>query len=130
MKLAYLVNRYPAASHSFIRREIAAIEEAGGSVQKFSVRAADFAALPDPRDQAEFAATRVILGTNPLTLILNLFLIMLLSPGKFRAALSTSFKNCSLRPNEIIKRIAYLAEAAFLANRVLRGDRIRLGRGP
>ena len=126
MKIAYLVNRYPAASHSFIRREIAAIEEAGGSVQKFSVRAADFAALPDPRDQAEFAATRVILGTNPLTLILNLFLTMLLSPGKFRAALSTSFKNCSLRPNEIIKRIAYLAEAALLAKELKANNVVHL----
>lgn len=115
MKIAYLVNRYPAASHSFIRREIAAIEEAGGSVQKFSVRAADFAALPDPRDQAEFVATQVILGTNPLLLILNLLVAMLRSPGKFLGAVSTAFTHCSFRPTEIVKRVAYLTEAAWLA---------------
>lgn len=123
MKIAYLVNRYPAASHSFIRREIAAIEETGGSVQRFSVRAADLTALPDPRDQAEFAATQVILGTNPLKLMFNLLVAMLQSPGKFFGAISTAFRNCSFRPTEIVKRVAYLAEAAWLA-RELTADNV------
>ena len=115
MKLAYLVNRYPAASHSFIRREIAAIEEAGGSVQKFSVRAADIRALLDPRDQVEFAATQVILGNTPLKLILTLIATVLISPRKCLAATFTAFRNCSFRPTDVLKRIAYLAEAAWLA---------------
>lgn len=126
MKIAYLVNRYPAASHSFIRREIAAIEEAGGSVQKFSVRAADLAELPDPRDQAEFAATQVILGTNRLILILNLLMTMFRSPRKFFGAFSNAFRNCSFRLTEIVKRIAYLAEAAWLAKELTAADVVHL----
>jgi hypothetical protein len=34
LKLAYLVNTYPCASHSFIRREIAALERAGVAVNR------------------------------------------------------------------------------------------------
>jgi len=32
MKLAYLVNRYPSISHSFIRREIEALERRGAEI--------------------------------------------------------------------------------------------------
>ena len=41
VRIAYLTNRYPAVSHSFIRREIEAIEAEGTEVYRFSVRAAD-----------------------------------------------------------------------------------------
>ena len=41
MKIAYLINRYPAVSHSFIRREILALEAAGASVERFSIRPFD-----------------------------------------------------------------------------------------
>ena len=60
MKIAYLVNCYPKASHSFIRREIRALEELGIEVVRLSVRppARD---LVDPRDKDEAARTRVLL---------------------------------------------------------------------
>lgn len=38
MRIAYLINRYPAASHSFIRREIRAPEANGIQVTRFSIR--------------------------------------------------------------------------------------------
>jgi colanic acid/amylovoran biosynthesis glycosyltransferase len=38
MKIAYLVNKYPKVSHSFIRREIAALEACGLLVARFSIR--------------------------------------------------------------------------------------------
>ena len=38
MKLAYLVNQYPKVSHTFIRREIAAIESLGLEVDRFTLR--------------------------------------------------------------------------------------------
>ena len=38
MKVAYLVNQYPAVSHTFIRREIAALEGKGMAVERFSIR--------------------------------------------------------------------------------------------
>src|SRR4051812_34830511 len=61
MQLAYLVNQYPAVSHSFIRREILAVEALGHQVRRFSIRvpAAD---LPELRDREEAARTTVVLS--------------------------------------------------------------------
>jgi colanic acid/amylovoran biosynthesis glycosyltransferase len=36
--IAYLINQYPKVSHSFIRREIAAIEAQGLQVERFAMR--------------------------------------------------------------------------------------------
>ena len=64
MRIAYLTNRYPAASHSFIRREIEAVEAEGAEVFRFSVRAAETTSLPDARDQAELTKTQVLLTSG------------------------------------------------------------------
>jgi hypothetical protein len=52
VKIAFLVNTYPRASHSFIRREIAALERQGVEVHRFAMRS-DRGALADPADLAE-----------------------------------------------------------------------------
>jgi colanic acid/amylovoran biosynthesis glycosyltransferase len=118
VRIAYLVTCYPAASHSFIRREIAAVELAGGTVFRFSVRPADLAALPDVRDQLEYRKTTVILNQLLLSLILNLLLKMVLSPKRFWQAATISFTNSGFRPSDVVRRIAYLAEAAWLSRRL------------
>ena len=48
MRVAYLVNQYPSISHTFVRREIEGLERLGVEVERFSVRAMDPEALPDP----------------------------------------------------------------------------------
>ena len=67
MRVAYLINRYPAISHSFIRREISAVERQGHTVFRISLRGWD-EHLPDPQDQAERERTRYVLknGAGPL----------------------------------------------------------------
>ena len=60
MKIAYLVNHYPAISHSFIRREILALERLGHEVLRISIRGwAD--AQRGAEDQFEQARTRYVL---------------------------------------------------------------------
>ena len=67
MKVAYLVNQYPKVSHSFIRREIAALERAGLEVQRYAMRGWS-GELPDAADAAEQKRTRYLLreGAGPL----------------------------------------------------------------
>ena len=57
MRLAYLCNVYPAVSHSFVRREIEAVEGAGNEVHRFSVRQPG-TGLKDPADLREAERTR------------------------------------------------------------------------
>ena len=60
MKIAYLVNTYPRASHTFIRREITALERQGHEVLRLSMRS-DRAALKDAADLAEDKRTEHVL---------------------------------------------------------------------
>jgi glycosyltransferase involved in cell wall biosynthesis len=61
--VAYLINVYPAPSHSFIRREIAALESAGWRVHRFSHRRSTLTEL-DPADAAEQRMTQVLLESS------------------------------------------------------------------
>ncbi|WP_299847861.1 glycosyltransferase [uncultured Paracoccus sp.] len=56
MRVAYLINQYPKVSHSFIRREILALERQGVSVHRMALRGWD-AEVVDPEDRNEQART-------------------------------------------------------------------------
>lgn len=60
MTIAYLVNQYPKVSHSFVRREIQALERRGLSVKRYAIRS-DYNELVDPADQQEFGKTSIML---------------------------------------------------------------------
>lgn len=67
LRVAYLVNQYPKVSHTFIRREILALERRGVEVRRFAIRGWD-AEVVDPADMAERGRTRFVLqeGLGPL----------------------------------------------------------------
>lgn len=67
LRVAYLVNQYPKVSHTFIRREIHALERQGVEVLRFAIRGWD-AEVADPADIAERERTRYLLrdGLGPL----------------------------------------------------------------
>jgi len=66
-RVAYLVNQYPKVSHTFIRREILALERQGWTVSRFAIRGWD-GDVPDPLDRTERDRTRYLLadGLGPL----------------------------------------------------------------
>jgi glycosyltransferase involved in cell wall biosynthesis len=112
VKIAYLVNRYPKASHSFIRREIQALEELGVEVVRLSVRppATD---LVDPRDRAEAGRTRVLLHGPRVAAALGQTL--LLHPLRFLGALGEALRLGWRSDRGLAVHLAYLAEACALA---------------
>ena len=63
VRVAYLINQYPQASQTFIRREILALEKLGIAVERFTIRAAEVA-LVDERDKAAVSYTHLTLPTN------------------------------------------------------------------
>lgn len=56
MHIAYILNTYPQPSHSFIRREIRALEAQGHRVSRIAMRGPD-APLVDAQDRAEAERT-------------------------------------------------------------------------
>ena len=80
MRLAYLCNLYPAVSHSFVRREIEAVERAGNEVYRFSLRPAR-ADLKDEADLREAERTENILGKGIGRLLGSSADSLLVAPG-------------------------------------------------
>ncbi|QYK42474.1 MAG: glycosyltransferase family 4 protein [Paracoccaceae bacterium] len=121
MTIAYLINTYPRASHSFIRREIAALERAGLVVHRFAMRS-DRANLKDAQDIAEDARTEHVLEGGRWAIAAAL-LDATLRPGRFAAALRLALR-CGARgagggdgTGGRLRHMIYLAEAAFVARR-------------
>jgi glycosyltransferase involved in cell wall biosynthesis len=119
MHIAYLVNTYPRASHTFIRREIAALERRGHTVHRFAMRS-DRAALKDAADLAEDARTEHILKNRAA--LARSALAMPLRPG-FASALHVAMA-CGARgagggdgTGGRLRHLIYLAEAAHVADR-------------
>ncbi len=118
MHIAYLTTQYPAVSHSFIRREIAAVEQAGGQVTRYSIRSAQ-ADLPDPRDEAERVRTRFILDQGAVSLGAALLRAAIASPRRFLSALRCTLAMSRSSDRGVVPHLAYLAEAAWLTPRLV-----------
>jgi glycosyltransferase involved in cell wall biosynthesis len=113
--VAYLVNTYPQPSHSFIRREIRALERRGVRVHRFALRSAR-AMLVDPADLAEDDATEHILQAGPAALAADLVALAVSAPARTAAALRLALA-CGARAGARLRHLVYLAEAARIARR-------------
>lgn len=112
MKLAYLVNQYPKTSHSFIRREIAALEAAGIPVERYSIRPQ--MDLVDRADRVEIDKTKAVLGIGMRRLILSALSVAVTRPGKFLTALGLTLKISWGADSSVLHHLAYLMEACVL----------------
>jgi colanic acid/amylovoran biosynthesis glycosyltransferase len=121
MRVAYLVNRYPTVSHSFIRREIAALERRGVEVRRYSLRAPD-GALPDPLDQSEAAATRAVLAQSKLSLVFAAVREMVAYPRRLCRCLGGVLGMVPSGDHRWMRTLAYVIEGCWLAG-ALRRDR-------
>lgn len=113
MKIGYLINQYPAVSHTFIRREILALEAQGVTVERFAIRGWD-AELVDPLDRQELLKTRHTLKDGPVQLLLAALFFAIRHPLAFFSGLKLCFsmsKN-ALRPWPY--HLIYLAHACKL----------------
>ena len=115
MRIAYLCNRYPAVSHSFVRREIAGVEKAGHQVDRYTVRAPN--GLVDDRDRAEAARTVTILAASAGSLAVALAGALVKSPRRFASALRLALGGVGGSPTALVRALAYLCEAAWLVRR-------------
>lgn len=110
LHIAYFINQYPKVSHSFIRREILALERQGFQISRFALRGWD-AVLVDEEDKAEQAATRYILMQGAGPLLAAVLAVLLASPLRFLSALKLALKLGRRADRSMIHHLAYLAEA-------------------
>jgi colanic acid/amylovoran biosynthesis glycosyltransferase len=114
MKIAYLVNHYPAISHSFIRREILALERLGHEILRISIRGWTDTQR-GAEDQREQARTRYVLRGGAVPLLVSFLHILATNPaGLFRAIVLTL--KVGLRAERPLPvHLIYLLEACQVA---------------
>lgn len=113
IKIAYLLNTYPAPSGTFIRNEIAALEDQGLDVTRLAVR--QFAGpLVDPADRSEHAKTFYLLDGNIAGLLAAALREILTNPKGLARALPPWWRLLANAREGLPRHIAYLMQAAFL----------------
>lgn len=114
MRVAYLVNQYPKVSHTFIRREIRALERAGVEVLRYSLRRVS-EPLTDAADREELERTRVVLDVGLAGLAAALTRESALRPAAFARASELAARIGYRSERGLPVHAAYLAEACVLA---------------
>ncbi len=113
MRIAYLTNQYPHVRHTFIRREIVALDSLGVEVVRFSIRDSGSDAV-DPADRAEYAKMRSILAAGKVSLLRSMLVHALTRPGRFLRAWRTAIRLGRRSERGLLRHTVYLAEACLL----------------
>jgi colanic acid/amylovoran biosynthesis glycosyltransferase len=116
VKIAYVLNTYPAPSHSFIRREIRALERHGLSVQRLAMRPWE-GVLADPADREEAARTEYVLKAGVIGFMGALWRAVLLHPVGLVRALALAVRMGRRSEAGLVKHLIYWLEALRVAQR-------------
>jgi colanic acid/amylovoran biosynthesis glycosyltransferase len=110
LKIAYFINQYPKVSHSFIRREILALEGQGFDVVRIALRGWR-ETLPDRDDLAEQARTHYILRNGIAPVLIDALRVMMQSPWRFFKAARLAMRMVRESDRSLPYHTIYLAEA-------------------
>ena len=116
MKIAYVLNTYPEGSHSFIRREIGALERLGHDVLRLAMRR-PLRAPSDPQDISEAQRTGYILEAGAVRLGWAALRGMVRAFGPSRQSIALAVRVGRGSDTGVIKHLIYLAEAFAVARR-------------
>ena len=114
-RVAYFVNQYPKVSHTFIRREIAALERQGLQVDRLALRGWD-AEVKDPQDLAERERTRYVLQGSLAGLVVEGLWRLLAHPVRAGAALRLAWQMAHRAERPLPWHLVYLLEACRVVN--------------
>lgn len=110
IKIAYLVSQYPKVSHSFIRREILALENEGLAIERISVRGWD-GELVDAIDIQEREKTRYVLKKGVSGLLPAVVQVLREHPSLFFKTLWIAIKMGIRADRAWPYHLVYVAEA-------------------
>ncbi|MBU1424378.1 MAG: glycosyltransferase family 4 protein [Gammaproteobacteria bacterium] len=91
MRIAYVINQYPKISHTFVRREILALERQGFDVLRIALKGWD-AELADEVDERERAQTRYVMQKGVFALLWPVLRVLVSTPRLFVSALALAIR--------------------------------------
>lgn len=112
-RVAYLINQYPKVSHSFIRREILALERLGITVDRLAIRGWD-ADLVDEEDIAERVRTRYVLGQSAISLLGAVARTLVSRPAAFAGAFVEAIRMSRRADRPLPYHLMYLVQACHI----------------
>jgi colanic acid/amylovoran biosynthesis glycosyltransferase len=112
-RIAYLVNQYPKVSHTFIRRELQALERHGHQVFRIALRGWE-APLVDEEDQKEQERTWYVLRDGVFPLIFSFFWAAFFVPRKLALAACVAVRMGLRAQRPMPYHLVYLAEACHV----------------
>jgi colanic acid/amylovoran biosynthesis glycosyltransferase len=115
MRVAYLINQYPKVSHSFIRREIMALERQGFQITRIALRGWE-EKLVDDEDVSERELTHYVLRNGVVALTLATLRVLLTHPILFMRAMAIVWQIGRRAERPLPVHLVYLAEACFLVS--------------
>ncbi|UZW56594.1 hypothetical protein NUH86_07530 [Sphingobium sp. JS3065] len=118
MIVGYFTNQYPKVSHTFIRREILALEAAGVTVERWALRGWD-ADIADPADASERDRTRYILRRGPLPMLAAAMILLVTHPVRWMKGLWLSMRMMPKTDRSIPLHLISFVEAALLARQAM-----------
>ena len=124
-RVAYFINQYPKVSHTFIRREILALEKQGVAVDRYALRGWD-ADVADAQDRSEQARTRYVLAGGLSALAAAAAAAFARAPLAFLRAAGLALRMARNSHRSWPYHLVYLAEAARLAAWLLRSGAAHL----
>ncbi len=110
MKIAYFINQYPKVSHTFIKREILALEKQGINVQRIALRGWDEVEM-DASDKREQQATQYVLQHGLIALVITACKVLLNAPFRFVVAFRLATQMGVHADRSFIYHWFYLLEA-------------------
>jgi glycosyltransferase involved in cell wall biosynthesis len=110
LKIAYFINQYPRVSHTFIRREILALERLGFEVQRIALRGWS-EEPPDSIDRQERAKTRYVLQQGVLGLVLPALRALIASPLSMFLTVQLASRVSRRSDRRLLHHLVRVAEA-------------------
>jgi glycosyltransferase involved in cell wall biosynthesis len=120
IRLAYLTSQYPAASHTFIRREVEALREIGWSIDTFSVRRPGADETASAADKAEADGTYYLLNQSPGAFLAAHLATLFGQPGRYLSTLKLAFGHRPPGARGLFLGLAHFAESVLLAREMKR----------
>ena len=115
MRIAYFTNQYPAPSHTFIQREIVALEARGHDLHRYAIRQSA-TPLVDPVDIQEAGKTRYVSRLGVLGIAGHILRSVVKYPYGMLKAIAHTKMYADAAGRSYFLHLAYLLEAMILAD--------------
>lgn len=114
LHIAYLTGRYPAVTHTFVLREVAALRRLGVTVDTFSVWQSKAADLPSPAERAEAETTHALLPPDIAAFVAAHLRAAATRPAGYARAFARSLALSSPGIRDRMRSLLWFAEAIAL----------------